>query len=251
VSPTLGVRTRAVCVASLLMFAAMAATAEPDIQGVWQIREATGKLLPGSTLPPLTPAGLQAYQQNLAAKAAGDHSFDTIYRCASPGMPRIMLLPYPFEIIQQQDYILLSFEWNQLFRQIVLSNWRDKFTLPTAMGFSSGHWEGDTLVVVTTDRSAQTLLDDSGLPNSDKLQITERLRLKSRGRILEDRLLISDPDMYIKPWEAVLQFERRPRVAIEEDVCLDRIRAGRPPVESPAARRKAGPVAPAWLPQQP
>jgi hypothetical protein len=162
------------------MFTAMAASAEPDFQGVWQIRGATGALLPAGKLPALTPAGLQAYQRNRAAKAAGDRSFDTIYRCASPGTPRIMLLPYPFEIIQQQDYILLSFEWNQLFRQIVLGNWRDPFTLPTAMGFSSGHWEGDTLVVVTTHRNAQTLLDGSGLPHSDKLQITERLLAEER-----------------------------------------------------------------------
>jgi hypothetical protein len=233
------------------MFATMAAAAEPDFQGVWQIRGGTATLLPAGKLPSLMPAGLQAYQRNRAAMAAGDRHFDTVYRCASPGTPRIMLFPYPFEIIQQKDYILLSFEWNQLFRQVVLSNWRDTFTLPSAMGFSSGHWDGDTLVVVTTDRSAQTLLDDSGLPHSDKLQITERLRLKNNGRTLEDRLLISDPDTYREPWEAVVEFERRPQATIEEDVCLDRVKAGRPPIELPAARRKAGPAAPDWLPRKP
>lgn len=223
---------------ALVLFSTVHAAA--DLTGVWKIKRDNTDLLGAAAEKPLfTPAGQSRYQQNRAAVAKRDAGVDLVQRCASPGMPRILLLPYSFEILQESGYIAMVFEWNQLFRQILLKGERDRYTLPSAMGFSKGAWEGDTLVVTTTDRNATTLLDSSGLPHGAMLQLTERLRVKDGGKVLEDRLTIDDTEFYQRPWTVVLKFERQQNTVLQEDICLDRIAAGRAPIERPAERSKA------------
>jgi hypothetical protein len=217
---------------------AMAVAATPDLQGVWQV-DAGATLRPvGGGAVPLSAEGKTLYDRNQRAIAAGDRSIDLTARCASPGAPRIMLLPYPFEILQQPDHIVFLFQWNQVFRQLVMTGLRDEYVLPSAMGYSLGHWQNDSLLVETTDFANKTFLDSTGLPHSDHLKLTERLHLLRGGKQLEWRLTVDDPQMYTRPWEALLRFARLPRVALAEDVCLDRVEAGRPAIESPAQRRR-------------
>lgn len=216
------------------------AHAEADLTGVWKIKRDHVDLLDAAVEKPVfTPAGKSGYERNRAALAKRDVSVDLVQRCSSPGMPRILQLPYPFEILQESGYIAMVFEWNQLFRQILVKGERDPYTLPSAMGFSKGEWKGDTLVVTTTDRNDTTLLDNSGLPHGAMLKLTERLHLTSGGKVLEDRLMIDDVEFYRQPWTAVLQFDRQQNAVLQEDVCLDRVAAGRAPIETPAERRKA------------
>lgn len=218
-----------------------AAHAEADFRGVWQIKGNSVDLLAKAVeRPQFTPQGQSRYEQNRLGVSKRDAQVDLALRCSSPGMPRILQLPYPFEIFQESGYIAFVFEWNQLFRQILLKGERDPYTLPSAMGFSRGTWEGDTLVVTTADRNGTTLLDNTGLPHGMALKLTERLRLKNGGKVLEDRITIEDEEFYQKPWTVVLEFERQKHTSLQEDACLDRVAAGRPPIETPAARRKAG-----------
>lgn len=232
--------TRGIGFAGAWLAAFSCAHAEADLTGVWQVKGNGVDLIAAAIEAPVfTPEGASRYEKNKVAIAQRELDVDKVQRCASPGLPRIMMLPYPFEIMQQSDFVAMLFEWNQLFRQIPIEGKRSLYTLPSAMGFSSGHWEGDTLVVATTDRTGSTLLDNTGLPNSEELKITERLRLRKNGRVLEDRITIADPQNYRKPWEAVIEFERRSNVRLKEDVCLDRVVAGQAPIETPAERRKA------------
>lgn len=220
---------------------AAAATATPDLRGVWQINTGT-TLHPRAGGPvPLSPEGKALYERNQRAIAAGDRSIDLTARCASPGAPGIMLLSYPFEILQQPDHIVFLFQWNQLFRQIVMTGQRDEYVLPSAMGYSLGRWQNDSLLIETTDFTDKTFLDSTGLPHSDHLKLTERLRLLGGGKQLELRLTVDDPQMYTRPWEAVLRFARLARATLAEDVCLDRVEAGRPAIESPAQQRQQPP----------
>jgi hypothetical protein len=236
-------------ISALALLAGIAvAHAAPNIAGVWQVRGTSGALPDPAHLPPFTPAGARAYAKNREALARGDASVDLTSRCSSPGAPRIMLLPYPFEILQQPDHIAIVFEWNQVFRQIVMSGKRDPYTLPSAMGFSAGHWDGDTLVVTTTDRNGQTFLDNSGLPHGEKLKLTERFHLEDRGNVLVDRLTIEDPDTYTKPWSVALAFERKSNTQLAQDVCLDRVAAGLPAIQTPA-ERSASPEVADWTTQ--
>src|SRR5690606_41026368 len=61
--------------------------------------------------PPLTGEGAAIYEQRIAQRKAGDISFDRTMWCAGPGMPRIMLMPYPFEIIASHDRLAFVHGW--------------------------------------------------------------------------------------------------------------------------------------------
>jgi hypothetical protein len=225
----------------LLLTAAETVDAADDLQGVWLLQRAHGAstaAAAGSTQ--LTAAGKEAYLRNQRAAARHDASVDTLQRCASPGMPRIELLRYPFQIVQQPDSVIAIFEWNHLFRQIALDGRRDPYTMASPMGYSDAHWEGDVLVVTTTDRDGSTWLDNTGLPHGEQLKLLERLRLTNHRNTLEDRITVEDPEYYAKPWEFVLHFDRQRNGTITEDVCQDRVAAGRSAVEDQRLRTRPG-----------
>jgi hypothetical protein len=102
--------------------------------------------------------------------------------------------------------------------------------VPTSMGVAVGHWESDTLVIESGGMRDETMLDGAGLPHSDQIRLTERLRLLSKN-VLEDRFAVDDPQTYTRPWETVMTYRRPPADSAKEDVCLDRIRLGEPAVK--------------------
>jgi hypothetical protein len=103
---------------------------------------------------------------------------------------------------------------------------------PLSLGLSKGQWEGETLVVKTTDLSADnTLLDSAGMPRSEAMKITEKMRLLT-PTTLEVRFTIDDPETFTQPWDTVVRFKKLPKgTDIKEDICLDRVDAGKPAVD--------------------
>lgn len=220
----------------------------PRLGGVWRIAQPVFQLrtVDGGE-PPLKPEAAQLYREHMAARKRGDLSFDSGTWCASVGMPRILLIDYPFEIVVDEPYISFLHEWNWWTRLVYLPGsisaeavnprdvavFKDKGTstadLPGPMGLSRGKWENDTLVVETTHFIDMTLLDSAGLPHSEALKLTERLKLLDADT-LENRLRIEDPNTFTAPWETVVTFRRQPGVTLREDVCLDRIKNGEPAI---------------------
>lgn len=222
--------------ATIGLLLASAAHAAPNLEGVWVIEKPQTQLTPADQKAvPFTAEGRTQFNQNKALAAKKDFSFDyTVSRCSSPGLPRMMLTAEPFKIIQRPDRIVTVFQWNQLIRQIDLRGLPPKpkptdadFFIPTMMGDSTGHWEGDTLVAHTTGLSPDKLLDGR-LPNSDQLEVTERFSLVDKDT-LEDRITITDPVMYTQPWDVVVRYKHLADdvFPFAEDVCLDRKMAGK------------------------
>lgn len=230
----------AVLAAWALWFPAAALTAErPDFSGVWQISGAVRTLkTEDGKVPPLKPAAARLYEERQRKLAAGDLSFDPTAQCISPGLPRILYLPYPFQLVQGAERLVYLFEWNYWNRRVYLDGQRREAPYPLALGVSHGSWDGEALVIDTTGfRADNTILDAAGMPHSEALHVVERLRLLDAGRVMEDRITIDDPETFTKAWTTVARFQRLPaQTRIKEDVCLDRIDAGRPAVEWPAAR---------------
>jgi hypothetical protein len=149
-----------------------------------------------------------------------------------------MLLPGPLRLFVRQDVVLTTFQWNHLNRQVslrqgppVMGGEPDaESLLPSRMGTATGRWEGNALVVNTVNLSEGKLLDGL-LPNSEQLQVKERLQLRG-ANTLEDRLTITDPEYYTKSWDMVLTYRRLPDdvFPFAEDVCLDRRAAGQSPL---------------------
>ena len=199
------------------------AQAAPDFSGYWQIdRPVTQLRTADGKTPPLLPAAQTEYNQHLQARSRGDTAFDTTNRCLPPGVPRLMMLPSPFEIVQRPGFLIMLFQYQHLNRQIFLADQHTHSALGRRfLGDSIAGWDGDTLVVDTTGFKDDTLLDDSGLPHSRELHVVERYWLLGSGR-LEARVRIEDAKTYAEPWETTLRFRRLRNVQFKEDVCTDR-----------------------------
>lgn len=201
--------------------------AAPDLTGVWLIVKppTTLKTVTGAR-PPLNPDGKALYEQHLAAAARGDRTFDGTGRCLPPGLPRLMLVNEPFEILQRDKAVYFVHELNRLPRRAYFGEALPADADPLYLGFSVAHWDGMTLVIESSGFREGTLLDDSGLPHSESLQLTERYQLDKDGRTLHARFTIDDPKMFTQPWDAKADYVRRPGYEIPEQVCADTQRSG-------------------------
>lgn len=198
------------------------------LAGVWLAEAPTTTLLTvEGEAPPLTPEADAVYRERIAARGAGETSFDAVTWCASPGMPRIMLSRHPFEIVVSDRQVAFLFEWYSWFRTVDMSGAPQEALFALKMGASAGRWDGDALVIATADLSDATMLDAAGLPRSEELTLTERLSLKSDD-VLSVRFTIDDPATYTRPWEAEMTYRRQPEGSLGEYACLDRIAAGEP-----------------------
>src|SRR5947207_12010992 len=76
---------------------------------------------------------------------------DPEIKCFMPGVPRMIYMPYPFQIIQGKDTILMASEFASASRTVRM-NTKEKSPTDTWMGWSVGRWEGNTLVIDVTDQ---------------------------------------------------------------------------------------------------
>lgn len=203
----------------------------PDaLLGVWVPDAAPRQLLTtDGKAPPLTPEAAAVYAERQRLLAAGKADFDPVTWCAGPGMPRILTMPYPFEIRRAGNHLAFIHGWYRWFRTVDMSGSEEEVDVPfpVTLGFPVGSWEGDTLVIRTVGLADNTVMDAAGMPRSDQMVLVERLRVLPDGR-LEDRITVEDPGTFTQPWETVLTFHRDAAARVTDDVCLDRISAGEP-----------------------
>lgn len=199
-----------------------ASSAAPDFSGIWFISEYQRTILPKEDPP------FQSWAEKLLKERDfqnenhdPDISVDPTERCIPPGIPRTMLQPFPWEIVQARDRIVMIFEYQSLVRQIFMDGrGHPKDWEPMYMGHSIGKLEGDTLVVDTTGFNDKTWLDPMGLPHSDALHVIERIRRVNHDTLVDD-YTIDDPKAYAKPWTAQKTFVLKPDWHIQEYVCAE------------------------------
>jgi len=212
-----------------LTLAAAAAHATPDLTGVWQI---TGHVSAVKTTdggaPPLTADAKAVYDAHRKAAAKGDYSFDGVTRCLPPGLPRLMLMHEPFEILQRDKIVYFVYQVNRLPRRAYLNEALPTDVDPHYLGYSVAHWDADTLVVESAGFEDSTLLDNVGLPHSEDLHLTERYQLSSNGRRLRLTYTVEDAKTFTKPWSAQAEYTRLSGYQIPEEVCAATPVAKRP-----------------------
>ena len=156
----------------------------------------------GNELPYL-PAAAQKKKENLENVLTRDPET----KCFLPGVPRGIYLPYPFQIFQSTDKIMMIFEFAAANRTIHL----DKVAPPPVeswMGYSVGHWEGDTLVVDTTSQQEATWFDRAGNFHSDALHVVERYTPLTPYHLTYE-VTIEDPKVFTRPWKMSMPLYRR------------------------------------------
>jgi hypothetical protein len=224
-------KTMLVLAAALMAGAASAATpANPDLSGVWFItkaqpvvRTADGKE------PPLTPAGRAIYEANKAKAAKGDRSWDGLSYCLPPGLPRLMLMDKPFQIVQRPKTVYFIHQENRLPRRVYMDEKHPEELDGFYQGHSVGKWENGELVVDTVGfREGDTFIDMQGLPHSDQLHLTERYKLSADGKTLSARFTIEDPKDYSQPWSTTATYSKRVGYQIPEGVCAEKLETTAP-----------------------
>jgi hypothetical protein len=194
----------------------------PDFSGVWFIDEYRRNILPKED-PPFQPWALEKFKalQDEKVHLNPDSGPDPTERCIPPGIPREMLQPFPFEIVQARDRVIMIFEYQSLIRQIFTDGRGHPQDLePTYMGNSTGKFEGNTLVIDTIGFNDKTWLDPMGLPHSDQMHVVEHLRRVDHDTLV-DEYTIDDPKAYTKPWTAQKVFKLKPDWQIKEYVCTE------------------------------
>lgn len=210
--------------AAILLVAGAAPAAAPTgraaLADTWLLRGGrTTMITVQGGAPPFQPQAGATYAKNTAAIKAGTLS-DGLDRCLAPGIPRLMYAPYPIQILVKPEQVTIIHEMNHWSRLIYLDQPPPPDLDESYLGYSSGHWDGDTLVVETTGMNDTTFLDGAGMPHSTALKVTEQLRVIDRGRILEDLITIDDPKTFTRPWSARITFDRQHGRRLRENLCF-------------------------------
>jgi hypothetical protein len=203
--------------AALLASGAIAAAepARPDFTGLWTAHRdpsqprASGFGGPQAGLP-LTDEGkrrIADYNKLLGPERANPAAY-----CVDYGVPTVMEMPggYPLEFIQKPDQLTIIYEVENETRRIYIGarQLAPQKRLPSRDGYSEGRWEGDTLVVKTTN-----LLDgqdQGGHPHSDKATLEERFSLgkDDKGtKIISYEATLTDPTYYSAPVKIQRKYE--------------------------------------------
>jgi hypothetical protein len=217
-----GLGLAAFMAATALSGAAFAADT-PDLAGIWWATEYFPKIqvVGGGDLP-LTAKGKAAYEKNIAGLKDGSIQDNARRLCVPDGLPRVLANPYPFEIIHgPPGQTTIIYELSHQVRAITMDKpipEEELIAFPSYNGHSSGHFEGDTLVIETAGFNEKTFLDATGAPHTDEMKTTERIRKISPTQ-LEDVITIHDPDYYSKDWQARFVYTLRNDVRIDDYVC--------------------------------
>jgi len=202
---------------------------QPDLQGVWQvmntaawdIQDHPAQLFPGLPARFAVPAGQGVVEGNeipyqqwaLARKKENFEKRETAdpeAQCNMPGVPRITYMPYPFQILQFANRVVILYEYLHVVRQIYTdgSPHPKEFLFDLWMGDSRGRWEGDTLVVDLVGFEPQTWFDRAGNFHSEALHVIERYT-RTGSDHMQYEATIEDPKVFTRPWKMSMPLYRR------------------------------------------
>ena len=173
------------------------------------------------------PDGKIPYQPWAAAKAKNifdnhldpkPEHLDPVARCVVQGVPRGMYQG-EWEILQPPGYVVFLIEPNHSFRVVPLDE-RPQLSedIKLFMGKARGRWEGNTLVVTSTNFNNLTWFDIVGSFHSDAMRIVERFTFLDANTI-DYQATIQDPKVYTRPWTLAVRRERLTDYDLMEEAC--------------------------------
>lgn len=192
---------------------------KPDLSGIWEpmenkyVRNIAADL---KTEVPFQPWAKALYDQ----RTDGSHSKeDPDANCLPQGVPKIDAAPAPWKIVQTSGSLVIIYEAFTLWRQVFMDGrQRGKDLNPTWLGYSTGTWDGDTLVVDTRGFNGKIWLDQLGKPSTEALHVIERFHRKDFGH-MDLTITIDDPKAYAQPWTVVEPVHLLPDTELLEFIC--------------------------------
>ena len=193
---------------------------KPDLSGIWNkispkySRNIAADLKPGE-IQPWAQKLVQQREENL-----GRDYMNVVCLPLGPGYTTDADSTGAEMIkIVQTPGVILMLNPDLTYRQIFMDGRSlEKSPNPSFMGYSVGHWDGDTLVVESNGYNDRTWLDHDGHPHTEALRTTERYRRRDFGN-LDIEVTLSDPAVYAKPWTVAVRAELAPDTEMIEWVC--------------------------------
>lgn len=180
----------------------------PDLSGVYI---AGFDVHPDPATPVVLKPGAEKY------KVGEDYGFSLTERCLPPGVPGTTQWPYPLQIVQTPNQVVILYESEHLFRIIPTDGRAHPSDLdPTWMGNSVGHWDGDTLVVDVTGFNDKGYVDV--YRHTTAYHVIERYRRTSYDSVSYEAI-IQDPNVFAKPWKMIGIMHLHPEWQIQEYIC--------------------------------
>jgi hypothetical protein len=187
---------------------------KPDLSGMWRVKQATA----GETDKAMQAIKTQPWAEELSKKRKEDLGRENMGVLCLPFGPRA---DFGVGKIVQTPGLLMMLHEDLTYRQIFLDGRPlPKDPNPDWMGYSVGHWEGDTLVIESAGYNDRTWLDDDGHPHSEELRVTERLRRPDFGHLELERTL-EDPKALKQKWVIPFKFEYDADTEMIEYVCAE------------------------------
>jgi hypothetical protein len=216
------------------------ADGHPDLSGLWTGRSPFGQAGNDGDGPPLAsfryvganiegglpfqPWARELYEARVAA-GSGDNPEA---HCLPMGNLQFHTQGAPRKFVQSPKLLIVLYEASMGIRQIFTDGRPspDNDPQPWYFGYSTGHWEGDDLVVITTGLRDGEWLDIDGSPLTEAATVTERFRRPSFGR-MEIDVTVDDPRAYTEPWTVRVNQSIMLDQELIEFVCLENQRFGR------------------------
>jgi hypothetical protein len=223
---------------------------KPDLSGLWQAETSS---IPEiiSAVPPDVLRQLVASGNAPSGNASGDAGFNKYsmsvladfkpgeapllptarkpdasaavgnVHCRPVGFPLVETAPAPFKIVQTASLMTMIFEIDTTFRQIFTDGrMHPQDPQPSYMGYSVGHWDGDTLAVDTIGLTDRGILDGLGHGHTEALRVTERFHRVNFGRT-ELQLTFDDPKTFTRPVTIKFNLVLRPDTDLLEFYCTE------------------------------
>ena len=200
---------------------AQGAPGRPNLNGIWQVLNTAAWDIQDHPARLGVPAGqgvvegneipyqpwalakrLENFKNRLTADLVEARGF-------LPGVPRVMYMPFPFQIIQTPKYVSIVSEYSRALRIIYTDGSpHPKGPIEFWMGDSRGRWEGETLVVDAIHFNDQTWFDRAGNFHSEALHLVERFTLFGPDHINYE-VTVEDPKVFTRPWKMSMPIYRR------------------------------------------
>jgi hypothetical protein len=189
---------------------------KPDLTGVY----GNAGLPQGTTPPPLKP-GAEKFRiiRGGPNDVRGRTTITTGNDCNPLGVPQTYITPYPFQIVQTRNLVIIIYEYPNAIRFIPVDGRPQAVDPdPSWMGTSVGRWDGDTLVIDAIGFNDKT--EVHGFMHTEALHVVERFRRLENGSLQYD-VTVEDPNVWETPWVIPARtFPFRPELEfVSEFVC--------------------------------
>ena len=207
----------------------------PDFRGIWMaaslsaafnVEEHAAKY--GTPAGPSViidpPDGKLPYLPGMRERAADNDQHrerDPVSQCHMHGVPRVMFPPFPLEIVQDGNYVVILAETEHGVRIIPTDGRPFLKDYSSWNGDSRGRWEGDTLVVDVRGLNGRSWLDQAGNFIGAGARVVERFRLTGKDT-LDYQATVENPSVFSRPFTLRVPLRRRPAdVELLEYGCIE------------------------------